>query len=146
MARNTIHADVPADAVFEVLADPRLYGNWVVGASTTYRIDGTWPDPGAVLHHSQMMLIRDTTSVLECERGRRVVLEARARPVVIARVEVTLEPDGGGTLVVLNERVIGGLAAALPSTITDALIHVRNKEAVNRLKRLAEIGQRIGES
>jgi uncharacterized protein YndB with AHSA1/START domain len=143
MARNTIHVDAPPDAVFEVLADPRLYGNWVVGASTTYRVDGNWPEPGSVLHHAQMMLIRDTTTVLESEPGRRVVLEARARPAVVAHVTVTLDPAGGGTRIVLEEKVTGGLAAVLPDALNDALIHLRNAEAVRRLKRLTEMGLRL---
>jgi uncharacterized protein YndB with AHSA1/START domain len=143
MARNTIHVDAPPEAVFEVLADPRLYGNWVVGASTTRRVDGHWPEVGSVLHHSQMMLIHDTTTVRECEPGRRIVLEARARPVVIANVAVSLEPNGDGTRIVLEETVMGGLAGALPTAVTDALIHVRNSEAVRRLKRLTEIGRAL---
>jgi uncharacterized protein YndB with AHSA1/START domain len=143
MARNTIHVDAPPDAVFEVLSDPRLYGNWVVGASTTRRVDGSWPDVGSVLHHSQMLLINDTTTVRECEPGRRIRLEARARPLVVADVTVTLEPDGGGTRIVLEETVIGGLADVLPQLVNDALIQIRNAEAVKRLKRLTEIGRAL---
>jgi uncharacterized protein YndB with AHSA1/START domain len=102
MARNAIHVDAPPEAVWEVLGDPRLYGNWVVGASTTFKVDGRWPEVGAVLHHAQMMIIRDTTVVLESEPPRRLLLEARARPLMVAMVEVTLEPDGDGTLLVLR--------------------------------------------
>jgi len=144
VARNTIHVEAPPEAVFEVLADPRLYGNWVVGASTTYAVDGTWPEPGAVLHHAQLLVIRDTTEVLECEPARRVRLEARARPLLVAHVTVTLEPAGGGTRVLLEESVVGGLAAALPRAVTDAVVHVRNAESVRRIKRLTEIGRRLG--
>jgi uncharacterized protein YndB with AHSA1/START domain len=143
MARNTIHVDAPPDAVFEVLSDPRLYGNWVVGASTTRRVDGNWPEVGSVLHHSQMMIIHDTTTVRECEPGRRVRLEARARPLVVADVTVSLEPEGDGTRIVLEETVIGGLAAILPQAVNDALIQLRNAEAVKRLKRLTEIGRAL---
>jgi uncharacterized protein YndB with AHSA1/START domain len=146
MARNTIHTDVPPETVFEVLADPRLYGNWVVGASTTRAVEGRWPEPGSVLHHTQMMLLRDTTTVVECEPGRRLVLDARARPLVVATVSVTLEPEGSGTHVILEETVTGGFTAALPPAVTDAMIHARNTEAVRRLKRLAEIGRGLGES
>ena len=144
MARNTIHVDVPPEAVFEVLADPRFYGNWVVGASATYQVDGDWPEVGSVLHHAQLLILRDTTEVLECEPGRRLVLEARARPLVVARVAITVEPEDGGTRVILDERATGGLAAAVPRAVTDALIGVRNREAVRRLQRLAEIGVRLG--
>jgi uncharacterized protein YndB with AHSA1/START domain len=144
VARNTTHVDAPPEAVFEVLADPRLYGNWVVGASTTYGVDGTWPEPGSVLHHAQMLVIRDTTEVLECQPAHRLRLEARARPLLIAHVTVTLEPDAGGTRVILDESVVGGLAAALPRVANDAVVRLRNAESVRRIKRLTEIGRRLG--
>jgi uncharacterized protein YndB with AHSA1/START domain len=144
MARNTIHVDAPPDAVFDVLADPRFYGHWVVGASQTLDVDGPWPEPGAVLHHSQFMVLRDTTTVLESEPGRRLVLEARARPAAVATVILTLEPEDGGTHLVLEERITGGLAAAVPRPVSDVLMHVRNREAVSRLKRLAELGRGLG--
>jgi uncharacterized protein YndB with AHSA1/START domain len=144
MARNTIHVDAPPEAVWEVLADPRLYGNWVVGASTTRDVEGRWPEPGSTLHHAQMLVIHDTTTVLESEPMRRLVLEARARPLVVARVDIRLEPEDGGTLVTLDETVIGGLLGALPRELSDAPIHLRNRETVRRLKRLAELGWRLG--
>jgi uncharacterized protein YndB with AHSA1/START domain len=146
VARNEISVSVPPDAVWEVLADPRLYASWVVGASSVRKVEGDWPRPGAVLHHSQLMLVHDTTSVLSCEPERRIVLEARARPAVIARVEVTLEPDGDGTHVVVDERVVGGLAAVLPDAVNDPLVHARNAAGIRRLARLAEIGRRLGRS
>ncbi|HWT26181.1 MAG TPA: SRPBCC domain-containing protein [Solirubrobacteraceae bacterium] len=144
MARNTVRIDAPPESVWEVLADPRLYGNWVVGASATYEVEGTWPEVGSVLHHSQMMVIRDVTIVRESEPARRLLLEARARPLIVAMVAVTLEPDGDGTLLLLDEWASGGLAAAAPRAVTDALIHVRNREAVKRLKRLVDIGRQLG--
>jgi uncharacterized protein YndB with AHSA1/START domain len=144
MARNTIHVNAPPEAVWEVLADPRLYGNWVVGASTTRDVEGRWPEPGSRLHHTQMLLIHDTTSVLESDPRRRLVLEARARPLVIARVDIRLEPESGGTFIVLDETAIGGLLGALPQALSDAPIHLRNHETVRRLKRLAELGLRLG--
>ena len=144
MARNTIHVDAPPEAVWEVLADPRFYGNWVVGASTTRKVDGNWPEVGAVLHHTQMLLLHDTTEVRESEPPRRIVLEARARPLVVAMVSVTLEPEDDGTRTILEEWPVSGLAAAVPGFITDRLIRVRNHEAALRLKRLTEIGRGLG--
>jgi uncharacterized protein YndB with AHSA1/START domain len=146
MARNTIHADVPPDAVWEVLADPRLYANWVVGASTTRAVDGAWPEVGAVLHHTQSLVINDTTTVLVSEPARRLVLEARARPVVVSRVDIKLEPEGDGTLVVIDEEATGALAGDLPRAVTDAALKIRNAETARRLKRLAELGRQIGRS
>jgi hypothetical protein len=93
-----------------------------------------------------MMLINDTTSVLESEPPRRLVLEARARPLVVARVEITLQQESARTRVVLDETATGGLMAALPAALGDALLHARNAETVRRLKRLAEIGQQLRRS
>ena len=144
MAHNEIHVDVPPAAVFEVLADPRLYGNWVVGASTTVAVEGRWPEPGATLHHVQAFFLHDTTTVLVCEPERRLVLEARARPIVIAEVDIRLAPEGDGTRVTMDEVAKGGLLGALPKPVSDALLYVRNIETMRRLKRLAEIGHALG--
>ena len=138
MARNVIHVETPPDTVWEVLSDPRMYGNWVVGASTTRGVDGAWPEAGSVLHHTQLLVLTDTTTVLRCEPGRRLELEARARPLLIARVNLTLAPEGDGTRLEIEESMTGGLAAAVPRVLTDPLIALRNTETVKRLKRLAE--------
>jgi len=146
MSRNTIDVAAAPAAIWEVLADPRLYANWVVGASSTRAVDGHWPDPGSVLHHSVALVIRDSTEVVESEPERRLVLEARARPVVVARVEVLLEPNGPGTQLVLEEEAIGGLGAALPSALWEPQLYVRNHISVKRLRRLAEVGAQQGEA
>lgn len=140
MARNHIHVDLPPEAVFEVLADPRFLANWVVGASRTRWVKGAWPAAGSTVAHSQMMVIHDTTTVIASDPPRRLQLEARARPLAVVDVEVTLEPVGGGTEITIVEHVIGGLAAAFPAPLNDALIRVRNHESVRRLRWLAEIG------
>ena len=144
MARNTIRVDAPPRAVWDVLADPRLYANWVVGASTTRDVEGRWPEPGATLHHTQLLIVNDTTTVLESEPERRLVLEARTRPLLVARVDIKLEPDGDGTQVVLEEEPVGGAASVVPHEISDRITQLRNTEAVRRLKRLAELGHQLG--
>jgi carbon monoxide dehydrogenase subunit G len=143
VAHNTFSVGVAPGAVWEVLADPRLYGTWVVGASSTRKVEGDWPEPGATFHHTQMLLVRDTTTVVEAEPGRRILLEARARPVVVAMVDVRLEPDGAGTRIVIDEWAVGGLAGLFPRAVSDAFIHVRNEVAIRRLARLAEMGVRL---
>lgn len=145
MALNTIHVDASPQAVFDVLADPRHYANWVVAASTTRGFEGRWPESGSILHHTQMLLVQDTTSVLESEPPRHLLLEARARPVVVSTVEFRIEAHDGGTRVALEEHVTGGLLAALPEALTDAMLHARNRLSVRRLKNLAEMGTRLAE-
>ncbi len=144
MALNNVYVDAPPEAVYDVLGDPRHYANWVMGASATRRFEGRWPDRGSVLHHTQMLVIRDTTQVLESERRVRLLLEARARPVVVSRVDIRVRPEPGGTRVVLEEHVTGGMMAALPRRLADVLLHARNQESLRRLKCLAEMGKELG--
>jgi uncharacterized protein YndB with AHSA1/START domain len=144
VARNEIHIDAPVQAVWDVLAEPRFYANWVVGASSVHDVEGDWPAVGSTLHHSQQLILRDTTQVTSADPPHRLVLEARARPLVIAEVDIRLEPDGGGTHLVMFEHARSGIAGALPDVALDPLIHVRNDVAVARLKRLAEIGVELG--
>jgi uncharacterized protein YndB with AHSA1/START domain len=141
MARNTIEVQAPVEAVWAVLADPRLYAIWVVGAAAVRKVDGTWPEPGSAFHHTQAVMIRDTTSVLESDPPRRIKLEARTRPFLVVIVEVTLEDAGPGrTHIIVDEWASAGPLARLPRVATDAAIHLRNLIGVQRLKRLAEIG------
>ena len=143
MALNNIHVDASPESVYDVLADPRHYANWVMAASATRRFEGRWPERGSVLHHTQMMLINDTTEVLDSERPGRLLLEARARPVAVSRVDISVQPESGGTRVVLEEHPTGGLMAALPRRLSDVLLHARNAESLRRLKWLAEMGKEL---
>src|SRR4051794_8385069 len=141
MARNEIDIAAPIEAVWTVLADPRLYAVWVVGAAAVRKVDGTWPEPGSSFHHTQSVMLRDTTSVLEVEAPTHIKLEARTRPLIVVIVDIhltALAPDR--THLVLDEWASEGPLAALPRAATDAAIHLRNHFAVQRLKRLAEIG------
>lgn len=143
MSLNNIHVEAPPEAVYDVLADPRHYANWVMAASATRRFEGRWPERGSVLHHTQMLLIKDTTEVLESERPARLVLDARARPVVVSRVDIRVRPESGGSRVELEEHPTGGIVAVLPRRLSDLLLHVRNQESLRRLKWLAEMGEEL---
>ena len=140
MAQNSLEITAPVEAVWGVLADPRLYAIWVVGASAVRRVDGHWPQPGASFHHTQSLLLRDTSTVLEAEPPHRLLLEARARPLAVVNVEARLAPEGGGTRLTITEWVTGGPADLLPRKLTDGLIHVRNAIGIRRLRDLVEIG------
>jgi hypothetical protein len=88
--------------------------------------------------------VRDTTQVKLVDPPRRLLLEARARPIAIAEVDIRLEPDGDGTHLVLIEHAVGAIAGVFPEAVTDPMIHIRNRASVQRLKRLAEIGRQLG--
>jgi uncharacterized protein YndB with AHSA1/START domain len=127
--------------VFAVLGDGWLYPLWVVGASRMRDVDDGWPAPGTKLHHSfgtWPLLIDDTTEVLDLQPDHRLVLEARGWPVGTARVEITVEAAGGGSLVSIAEDVSDGPARLIPQPVRVAGIDVRNRETLRRLAYLAE--------
>jgi uncharacterized protein YndB with AHSA1/START domain len=129
------------DDVLAVLTDGWTYASWVVGASTIRDVDGEFPNPGARIHHSVgswPVLLSDTTHVLEYEPGRRLRLEARGWPLGQATVEVTVEPDPGGSLVTMTEDVSQGPGRLVPLPIRQLSIAPRNRESLRRLGYLAE--------
>jgi Polyketide cyclase / dehydrase and lipid transport len=129
------------EQIFAVLRDGWIYPVWVVGASRMRDVDNGWPAPGTKLHHSfgiWPLVIDDTTEVLEIEPDRRLVLEARGWPVGKARVEITVQPDGGDSLVSIAEDVTEGPARLVPEPIRLAGMDVRNRESLRRLAYLAE--------
>jgi uncharacterized protein YndB with AHSA1/START domain len=141
MARTTTRIAATPDRVFAVLADAWTYERWVVGCKQIRTVDDGWPAPGATFHHCVgigPLTVRDTTTVLESDPPRRIVLRARARPAGVARVEVELAEAGGGTEVVIQERPVSGPPALLHNPLQDRLIHRRNAESLRRLKQLAE--------
>jgi uncharacterized protein YndB with AHSA1/START domain len=141
MSVNETYVDAPPDAVFDVLADPQSYAHWVVGASRTRKAEAAWPEPGSKFHHTQGLFgigLPDNTEVLASRRPRRLVLEARIRPFAVNKVEMRLRSRGAGTLVTMIEYPTGGLAKLVANPLMDLLLHIRNGEALRRLRRLAE--------
>ena len=130
-----------AKQVWDVLSDGWLYPLWVVGASRIRDVDDGWPAEGRKLHHSfgvWPLVIDDTTEVLEIQPDQRIVLEARGWPVGTARVEITVQPDGNGSLVSIAEDVSSGPGQLVPQPIRVAAMDIRNKETLRRLAYLAE--------
>ena len=143
VATNVIQVAAPREAVWEVLADPRLYAVWVFGARMIRHFEGRWPEAGSVLHHTQALGLRDSTTSLESVPHARLVLLTRVRPLLITHVTLELDEHGLGTEVRFAEAPVGGVLATLSSTAVDRLLYVRNVETVRRLKRLAEIGHEL---
>jgi hypothetical protein len=65
-------------------------------------------------------------------------LEARGWPIGSARVEITVEAAGDGSLVSIAEDVSDGPARLVPRPVRVAGIDVRNQETLRRLALLAE--------
>lgn len=134
-----VHAS--PEQVWDVLSDGWLYPLWVVGASRLRDADKDWPNVGAQLHHSVgvwPMLLDDSTEVLECDPGSRLLLRARGWPVGAAHVEITVEKAGEGTEIGIREQAVDGPGALVPRVVQDPLLRWRNLEALRRLAYIVE--------
>jgi uncharacterized protein YndB with AHSA1/START domain len=133
MATNSREMPAAPEQVWAVLADPKKYCEWVVGAKEVRSADGNWPAQGARFHHTVgiwPLHLRDHTSVLESDRPHRLVLEAK-----VARIELGLSPlAGGGTRVEMTEEPSAPLIARMARRLFDPVIYVRNGEALRRLE------------
>jgi len=139
--RTSTWVDAPPERVWGVLADPRSYGEWVVGSRDIRRWDPEFPAAGTAFHHTFMVgpvPVKDSTSVLESEPPRHLVLRARARPAGVAHITLDLTPERDGTRVEIAERPVDGPPARWHNPVQQWLINRRNDESLRRLKRLAE--------
>ena len=139
------HAFIEAapEEVFAVLETPERYAEWVVGPRVSGAPDPAWPAPGSCFRHKEgrpPFEIQDVTEVLEIEPPRRMSLRALLRPLAVARIDITLAPDGAGTLVRMVERCIGGPARLVPHALLDVPLRWRNARSLARLAELATRG------
>ncbi len=141
MASNETYIAAPPTAVFAVLSDADSYGEWVVGSRAIRDVDAGFPAVGTRFHHQvgvPPLVLNDHTEVLESEAPTRIVLRAKTRPFATARVELRLAAEGAGTHVTMLEGA-GNLPSRLfLNRLTDPLLHLRNRRALDRLRRLAE--------
>lgn len=141
MSTNETVVDATTEQVFDVLRTARHYPEWVVGAKAFRGADPGFPAPGTKFHHSVgagPVTIKDNTEVLELDPGRRIVLQARTRPLGTARVEITVLPAGHGARIVMKEGPGDHLSRLFFNTVADLLLKGRNVEALRRLKDIVE--------
>jgi uncharacterized protein YndB with AHSA1/START domain len=139
MATNTRDMSAAPEQIWAVLADPKKYGEWVVGAKEVRGSEGNWPAIGARFHHTVgvwPLHLRDQTSVVESDAPNRLVLQAKLRPIGFARIEITLSPSALGTRVAMTEEPSAPSVARLVRRLFDPVIYVRNREALRRLENL----------
>ena len=141
MSTTTRLIDVPADRVYAVISDGWTYSDWVVGTTHIRRVDATWPQPGAEIHHKAgpwPLSLKDTSTVLECDPGRMLLLRVRLWPLGAGHARVVLEPVSADTTkVTLIEEFTHGPLLGLRNKVNDMLLHYRNREALRRLDDLA---------
>ena len=141
MARNTTWIDAPPEQVFDVLADPFTYDDWVVGATQIRGADPAWPARGTKLHHTvgfPPLGTSDHTEVVSVKKPERLELDAVARPFGRAKVELLLEPAGEGTKLTMVEDPAGWTSPLKLNPAVQLLIRLRNVETLRRLKAIAE--------
>jgi uncharacterized protein YndB with AHSA1/START domain len=144
MATTRIQIAASPDEVFAALANPENYGDWVVGSDTVRDADPTWPKVGSRFHHRVglgLLKVSDHTEVLAVDPPHRLVMQANARPLGTARVTMLLSERAGETDVTMIEVAGDRLSCLTLNRLTDPLIHIRNVEALRRLKRIVETGR-----
>jgi uncharacterized protein YndB with AHSA1/START domain len=140
MAANEIEVAAPPEAVWDVLSDPHAYGEWVLGTKRIRGADEGFPEEGTRLYHTVgagPLTLSDTTSVVEVDPARRLVLDARMGPLGTARVVIELRESGDGTVVALAERGAAGTTRLLYPA-GDLVLRGRNRWSLDRLKTLVE--------
>ncbi|HYH50582.1 MAG TPA: SRPBCC family protein [Acidimicrobiia bacterium] len=140
MAQNEITVDAPPSAVWEVLAHPETYEEWVVGNKAIRGQDPNWPAPGTEFQHTVgfgPVAVKDKTVALESVPSKRLVMNVRALPVGHGIVTFELSETGGGTQVRMEECPAGGPAKRIWAVL-DPLTRLRNAETLRRLRRCAE--------
>jgi uncharacterized protein YndB with AHSA1/START domain len=140
MAVNEIDVAAPPEAVWDVLADPPAYAQWVLGTKRIRGADQGFPEPGTRLYHTVgagPLALNDSTRVVEAERPKRLVLDARLGALGAQRVVIELHQRDTGTTVVVAERGVRGPSRLL-SPAGDAVLRGRNRWSLDRLKRLVE--------
>jgi uncharacterized protein YndB with AHSA1/START domain len=138
----TIERFIPVmpEAIWDVLADPAEYGEWIVGSKTVRDADDGFPAPGTRFHHAVgigPLTVRDHTEVVAVEPARLLRLRAKARPVGTAAVQLELKRADGGTTVRMSERPDGVFAPLALNPLVHLVIKLRNAESLRRLERLA---------
>jgi uncharacterized protein YndB with AHSA1/START domain len=141
MATNQTHIAADRATVWDVLADGWKYTNWVVGASHMRAVEANWPAPGSRIFHASgvwPVMTRDETAVEAAERGRRLELTARGRPLGEAAIRIELDDDGDGCRVTMHETPKAGPGKWLHTSLSEALLVRRNTESLARLAALCE--------
>src|SRR3954471_8637325 len=137
----TMRIDAPPERVFDALSDAWLLPVWVVGATHIRDVDDSWPEPGSVVHHqvgAWPLAISDVTAVVECEAPKRLVLQGRAWPFGEGYIELTVEPEGAGSLVTMGEAPSHGAARILDNPVQRWVLSRRNRECLQRLRSVVE--------
>jgi len=143
-SHNQIDIAAAPDVVFDVLADPRTYPEWLVGAQVITSVDDEWPERGAQFHHRiglGPLRVAGSTTVRNVDPPDTLELAAGMGPFgeVAVRFVVTASPDG--STVEVEEVPRQGLARGawrVMSTVTNLALWGRNAASLSQLKDVVE--------
>jgi hypothetical protein len=144
VATCSIDIDAHAEAVWSVITDPTTYPSWLVGTRRIFHVDPDFPARGSRFDHEVgvgPLRVRDHSTVLEAHaRGRGLVLQVRARPVIgSARVEMTVLTAGVGCArVTIREQPRALPLGRLLRPLADRMIKARNARSLANLRGLLE--------
>jgi uncharacterized protein YndB with AHSA1/START domain len=130
------------EQVYRVLSAPPTYALWVVGSRSVETHDDGWPAPGSRFEHTQgswPVIVHDETESAVSDPPRRLELIVKARPVLVARVVVDLQPSGTGTRIAMEEEPMSGFLAPFVRVPPGSLLtQLRNRLSLRRLSRISE--------
>lgn len=122
------------EAVWDVLADPTTYPDWLAGAQRIRQLDPDFPKPGTTFDHevgpNREATVADDTKALRSHRPDRLDLEVHVGPME-GIVEFHLQAMDGGTEIRMREVMIGLFKPAMP--LLRGAMYLRNKGSLERL-------------
>lgn len=140
MATNERFMPIPAQALWDALADAGAYGYWVPGSKLIRDAEPGWPAAGSRFHHTigvGPFEVGDHTESLEARPGELLRMRAQGRPLGTATVTIELTPRDGGTVVRMTENPDGPFALLRLSPAVHLVTKGRNAESLMRLEELA---------
>ena len=140
MATNQRFMPVPAQALWDALADAGGYGYWVPGSKLIRDVEPGWPAAGSRFHHTVGIgpfEVSDHTESLEARPGELLRLRAKGRPLGTATVTIELTPRDGGTVVRMTENPDGPAVLLRLNPVVHLVTKGRNAESLMRLEELA---------
>ena len=132
-----VWAELPAppEEVYEVLADPETYPEWLIGAQRIRAADPDFPAPGTRFEHSvggpEPATVDDHTEAIAADPPHRLDLAVHAGP-FHGVVDFEIQPGELGTSrICLREAATGPLAVLTP--LLRPLVYARNGRSLKRL-------------
>ncbi|MER7661489.1 MULTISPECIES: SRPBCC family protein [unclassified Streptomyces] len=129
------------EAVWAVLENPDLYGEWVVGTTASRPLDDRWPHVDAALEYQVSLgpwSYEGRTTVRRFEPPQWLELEAHSGRLGTARIAIEVRPWGAHTLVIVDEHPLRGLGGTLHTAPLDLLIQLRHRTMLPRLAETVE--------